>query len=340
MPSLSVIVPVHNGGVSFKACLEGLAACRPAPDEIVVVADGETDGSWRHALDYDVRVVRHEPARGPAYARNRGAEAATGDLLFFIDADVVAHPDVVGRVKAAFAHDPDLDALIGSYDDAPGHPSFLSQYRNLLHHYTHQTSGEEAFTFWGACGAIRREAFEAVGGFDERYRQPSIEDIELGYRLRTSGFTLALHKEIQVKHLKRWTVRSILKTDVFQRALPWTALIHEHGQMDSDLNLSKASRWSVVAVGAFTAAVPAAFFSPVFRLVPPVAGVTFLMLNAPFYRFLLRKRGIRFTLQTIPWHALYYAYSGGAFALGTLRHLARQLRSSDRPPLPSPLSRS
>ena len=334
-PSVSVIVPVHNGGASFKACLDGIAACQPAPDQVVAVADGETDGSWRHALDYDVQVVRHEPARGPAYARNRGAERATGDVLFFIDADVVIHPDAVGQVKEAFAHRPDLDALIGSYDDAPGHPSFLSQYRNLLHHYTHQTSGEEAFTFWGACGAIRRAAFEAVGGFDESYRQPSIEDIELGYRLRASGFTIALCKGIQVKHLKQWTAGSILKTDVFQRALPWTALIHEHGQMDSDLNLSSASRLSVAAVGAFAAAVPVAFFSPTFRFVLPAAGVTFLTLNAPFYRFLLRKRGVRFTLQAIPWHALYYAYSGGAFALGTLRHVARPF-SPSLPPTPSP----
>ena len=301
----------------------------------MVVADGETDGSWRHALDYDVQVVRHEPARGPAYARNRGAEAATGDVLFFIDADVVIHPNAVGQVKETLARRPHLDALIGSYDDAPGHPSFLSQYRNLLHHYTHQTAGEEAFTFWGACGAIRRVAFEAVGGFDEHYRQPSIEDIELGYRLRTSGFAIALRKDIQVKHLKRWTAGSMLKTDVFQRALPWTALIHKHRQMDSDLSLSSASRFSVVAVGIFTVSVPVAFFSPAFRFILPAAGVTFLMLNTPFYRFLLQKRGVRFTLRAVPWHALYYAYSGGAFALGTLRHFAGHLRSSNRPP-PSP----
>ena len=340
MPTLSVIVPVHNGGPSFKACLEGLAACQPAPDEVVVVADGETDGSWRHALGYDARVVRHDPARGPAYARNRGAAASTGDVLLFIDADVVAHPDVVGKVKDAFAGRPGLDALIGSYDDAPGDPGFLSQYRNLLHHHTHQTSGEEAFTFWGACGAVRREAFEAVGGFDEGYRLPSIEDIELGYRLRTAGFALALDKDVQVKHLKRWTARSILKTDVLQRALPWTALILEHERMDNDLSLSPSNRLSVVAVGTLAAAAPAALFSPAARLALPAAGATFLALNAPFYRFLFRKRGARFALQSIPWHALYYAYSGGAFALGTLRHLARRLRPS-RSDLPSPsLARS
>ena len=336
MVRLSVIIPVHHGGAAFGECLRGLAAARPAPEEIVVVADGRTDGSWQTAEAYGARVVVNEEARGPAHARNRGAEVATGDVFFFVDADVVVHPDTVGRVKAAFAQDPSLDVLIGSYDDAPGHPSFLSQYRNLLHHYTHQTSGEEAFTFWGACGAIRRAAFRAVGGFDERYRQPSIEDIEMGYRLREAGFKMALRPEIQVKHLKRWTARSMLKTDVFQRALPWTSLILERGRLDSGLNLSPTNRLSVLAAGALLFGLPAAFAAPSLRFLPAAAAASLAVLNAPFYRFLWEKRGSRFALQAIPWHALYYAYSGGAFALGTLRHLGRRPRLERPSPAAAP----
>ena len=57
----------------------------------------------------------------------------------------------------------------------------VSQYRNLLHHFVHQHGHAEASTFWAGCGAIRRAAFDAVGGFDAaRFPRPSIEDIELG----------------------------------------------------------------------------------------------------------------------------------------------------------------
>lgn len=124
--------------------------------------------------------------------------------------------------QTLFSRELDLAALIGSYDDAPGATNFLSQYRNLLHHYVHQTGNEEASTFWGACGAVRREVFLAMGGFDESYRQASIEDIELGYRLKRAGLKILLCKALQVKHLKRWEAGSLLKADFCYRALPWT----------------------------------------------------------------------------------------------------------------------
>jgi GT2 family glycosyltransferase len=149
-------------------------------------------------------VLKVPQAGGPAKARNLGAQASHGDILFFMDADVTLAPDTLEQVLAAFDTQPQIAALIGSYDDAPGAPNFLSQYKNLFHHYTHQRGCEEASTFWGACGAVRREVFSAVGGFDEAYRYPSIEDIELGYRLKRAGHSIHLCKQVQVKHLKRW----------------------------------------------------------------------------------------------------------------------------------------
>lgn len=144
-------------------------------------------------------------------------------------------------MRAEFRADPSLAALIGSYDDAPGDPAFLSQYRNLLHHHTHQTAEEWAHTFWGACGAVRREALFAVGGFDESIAIPAMEDVELGYRLVRAGQRIRLVKDLQVKHLKRWEVLGMLRTDIFQRALPWARLLLREGRLHDDLNLRLAS---------------------------------------------------------------------------------------------------
>ncbi len=247
---VSVIVPVHGGGESFRRCLESIAAARSGDDELIVVADGDSDGSWRLAENFDAIIVRTPAPQGPANARNLGAESAHGDILFFTDADVTIPPDALRQVAGAFEKEPGLAALIGSYDDTPDVPNFLSQYKNLFHHHTHQTAREDASTFWGACGAIRRRIFLEMGGFDATYRHPSIEDIELGYRLKSAGYEIRLLKSLQVKHLKHWRVASLLESDFLRRALPWTELILRDRRFINDLNLRFSSRASVpVAFG-------------------------------------------------------------------------------------------
>ena len=248
LPTISVIIPVHNGGDNFRRCLLSIKELRPSPEEVIVVADGDTDGSWKVAEEFNMQVLRRPAQGGPAQARNMGAQNAKGDILFFIDADVTTPHDTIEQLINSFQNYPDLDALIGSYDDEPFETNFLSQYRNLLHHYVHQTSNREASTFWGACGAIRREVFLKMDGFDKGYRRPSIEDIDLGYRLKKAGYKIYLLKQIQVKHLKHWGILSLLKTDFFFRALPWTDLILNEGRFIDDLNLKFSSRISVIVV--------------------------------------------------------------------------------------------
>jgi hypothetical protein len=166
-------------------------------------------------------------------------------VLYFIDADVLVRPDTVRQIRTAFAEDASLDALIGSYDDSPDSGDFLSQYKNLMHHFVHQRARREACTFWSGCGAIRREVFLEHGGFDESYDRPAIEDIELGYRLFQAERKMILDPEIQVKHLKKWTFWGLLKSDVLDRGIPWTELILRDRRMPNDLNLQLSQRVSV-----------------------------------------------------------------------------------------------
>jgi GT2 family glycosyltransferase len=322
--TISVVVPVYNGGEPFRQCLRSLSVLNPPPMEIIVVADGDTDGSWQMAEEFGTLVIRLPTSSGgPARPRNIGALQAKGDCLFFVDADVCVPPDTVGKVAETFHRNPDLTALIGSYDDTPGAQNFLSQYKNLLHHYVHQNAQKEASTFWGACGAIRREIFLDVGGFDENYRRPSIEDIELGYRLKKAGHHIHLCKEIDVKHLKRWEIISLLKADFFYRAIPWTELILRDRMFINDLNIGHSERLCVVLTyGLVGTLIGAIWWAPLLAVALLIM-VALLVKNAPLYRFLRRKRGLRFTLQSVPWHWLYYLYSGLAFAIGLIRHVFR-----------------
>jgi glycosyltransferase involved in cell wall biosynthesis len=271
--TVTIVIPVFNGAVDLEKCLAGIGASATVPLEVIVVDDGSTDGSRAVVERFGARVLGTGGRCGPAKARNLGAREAKGDVLFFLDADVVAQPDSIGRVVAAFSFDGELDALIGSYDDDPAERDLLSQYKNLMHCYTHQTGDVKASTFWSGCGAIRRDVFVAYSGFDESYARPAIEDIELGYRLSQANRQMVLDKQLRVKHLKRWTFWKLLKTDILDRGIPWTELILRDRNMPNDLNLRVSQRVSValafLSVGfalLLTVYWRGYFFTPVFAL--------------------------------------------------------------------------
>jgi GT2 family glycosyltransferase len=330
LPTVSIIVPVHKDGDSVRQCLESLSRLSPRPLEVIIVSDGPC-GEWGAlARRLGFAVVTMDRSGGAARARNAGARAARGDILFFVDSDVTVPTGAVGRVTNVFVADASLSALIGSYDDAPACQDFLSQYRNLLHHYVHQSSSEEGGTFWGACGAIRRGVFEQVSGFDESYRGACIEDIELGYRLGEKGRRIALCKSLQVKHWKRWTAWSLVKTDFLYRALPWTTLILRRGRMENDLNLRTASRVSVALVGAMAILLAAAIWRPWLLAGAAVCVAGLAALNWPWYRFLAQKRSWWFAMRAMPWHWVYYFLGGAAFLAGVMLHVWRKLPVSRR----------
>src|SRR5262249_7492828 len=157
---VSVIVPVYNNPHDLEECLSALLASAGAGSEIIVVDDGSTDEIRSVATRMGVSVLRLAKNAGPSSARNYGAHHAHGDILFFVDADLVVTPDAVARVVRVLDADPDIASVFGSYDTGPRAAGVVSQYRNLLHHYVHQTGNPEASTFWAGCGAVRRSVFE------------------------------------------------------------------------------------------------------------------------------------------------------------------------------------
>lgn len=333
LPRVSVIVPVHNGEVTIARCLTALSQTPAGLSEVIVIDDRSTDGTAAIAGSLGARVIANPSGRGPAAARNAGAQAARGDILLFVDADVEVQPRTVVEMLEHLDRHPDVAAVFGSYDDDPAHPNFASQYRNLLHHFIHQTSERRSASFWAGCGAIRRGVFLGAGGFDaERYPRPATEDIELGLRLARSGHVVHLAREIQVKHLKAWTALSMMKSDIFDRAVPWSQLILSGGSMPADLNLRWSHRLSAVLSALLLATLTfLALGHRFFYGVPAAAAaivatalllIQLLPLDGRFYRFLLERRGALFVLRVLPVHLLYYFYSGVTFCVVWVWHHA------------------
>lgn len=311
---------------SLRACLESLLRMAPRPAEILLVSDGRLV-----TLPETVDASRITPLStgkpsGPGIARNLGAAQASGDILLFIDSDIQVPESLVADVQRQFREHPEVSALFGSYDNRPSQPNFLSQYRNLLHHYVHQVGNESAYTFWSGCGAIRRTVFQEIGGFDgHKYPKPAIEDIELGYRLRKAGHSIRLCKGLQVKHLKKWEVGSMLRADFFYRALPWTRLLLEEQELVNDLNLKQSDRLSVALVFLMIISAGLALWIPLLAAFFIFSLLLFLFLNKQLYRFFYRVRGVGFALRVIPWHLVFYGLSGLAFAAGLSAYYWRWL---------------
>ncbi|MDX1382501.1 MAG: glycosyltransferase family A protein [Thermoanaerobaculia bacterium] len=324
-PSLfSVVIPVYDGGDDLIRCLEALRASTMTDYECIVVDDGSRDGSGEVARRYRAQVLETGGPLGPAAARNRGAAMANGEFLFFVDADCEVHPDTLENARRTLEADPGLDGLFGSYDTEPAAPGAVSQFKNLFHHWVHQQADGEADTFWAGCGVVRRSRFEEVGGFDaDRYARPSIEDIELGYRLAAAGARVVVARDVQVRHLKRWRLWDLVRTDVFRRGVPWTRLMLERGRRGRELNVDRKGRLSVALVGLALVASAAAWVRLEWLALVALALVLVALLNLRLYLFFARCRGLAFLVAAVPLHVLYCFYSGCAYVLGVARHLAR-----------------
>lgn len=320
--AVAVVMPAFDAAHYLDTTIPAvLAAARG--NEVVVVDAGSRDETAAVAEKYDVRLVRLPERAGPAEARNAGAAVVEADVVLFVDSDCVAHPDIVDRVREAFAADPQLASLTGSYDAEPPDPGFFSLYMNLRHHHTHQIAKRENATFWAGCGAVRLKAFREVGGFDvAQFPVPMVEDIELGLRMRELGNT-RLDPDLNVTHLKRWTAGSVIATDIFKRAVPWSRIILERGDPPLDLNLRPAQRAAAalapLALVALVALPVLTWAAPFWALAPAALLAVSWALNADLVHFFWRQRGPAFAIGAWLFHQVHLIYSGVTFVLMWLR---------------------
>ena len=309
--------------------------------EVIVVDDCSTEASPAElAGRHGARTIRTARNNGPSAARNLAAKRAIGEILWFVDADVIVHKDGPERIRRALA-DQAVIAVFGSYDDAPPVPGFAAQYKNLAHHYYHQRARREASTFWAGCGAVRRAAFLDLNGFDAaRYRRPSIEDIELAYRIRAAGGRILLDPNLHGTHLKAWTILEVIRVDLFSRAIPWARLMMGRHELTNDLNLSTGERLRAGVAGIFFLSLLLLCFDASLWWAPAFATVAALIANKSFFAFMRARRGVPFAIQSLLFHQIYYVYSSMAFFFCLLEYCFNRAKSRriGRPPNERPQS--
>lgn len=312
---ISVIIPVFNAAGGIAQTLERLLQSRWGDREIIVVDDASTDETTADVERFPVTLVRLDRNGGAAVARNRGSHVATGEILFFIDADVWVTPETLTTLHQTFLEPPQPAAVVGCYSPAQPLVNFYSRFQNFYTWFNHDrclTGDRGPITwFWTACGAIRREIFNRLGGFREIYTGASAEDMDLGYRLSDEGLTIVLNKALEVTHVHRHTFGSIRRNNM-KKAAAWGELYfrkkaagrYKHGFT------SQRNFVTLILVALIGVTLPLVAASAWFLLILALELGLVAFSNREFYDLMYRQQGLPFLVRAFAFHLLATFFAG------------------------------
>lgn len=303
MKNLSVIIPTFNRADILPQIMRPLLEDREHILEIIIADDGSTDRTVEIAGALGARVLPLQRNQNANLCRNQGARVATGDILLFLDSDVVLTPASLPYLQSCFEN-PAVDGVVGVYSAHHPHGNLVSQYKNLWIRYSFIKSQSRADWIFGAVSAIRREAFLKVHGFNEAYQPHNADDLDLGKRLVESSFSVMLDPNLSVEHLKRHTLKSLLRND-FVRSR-WFVFL-------ADFFRELSSSWKKGVFNVYPGFILATALAPVLSLLVCLSFlwkpllwavlitlVIYLFLNFPFLRYFKRERGWGAALLVIP----------------------------------------
>lgn len=311
-PVVSVVIPAYRAAAHLPACLDGLARQLGAPAfEIVVVDDASADGTADAARAGGARVIGHETNRGAAAARNTGGAQSTGDVLLFLDSDVIPDPTLVAGAAALFA-DPAVMAATGRYTPKPANGGAFARYKaRWTWHCWQNTAAQEGRSthLQGALAAVRREAFDAAGGFDERYHGGNVEDYELSSRLRAQGIVIHFDDRLSGRH--HFPGFRTVARNYWDRTRMWVRLAPEQRGFSSGQANPRAATAAIAALAGVASHAGSVFFPPL--VVPALAcDAVWLASTGGFLSYVRREDGLRFAAYSAGVHYALSAVVGAA----------------------------
>lgn len=316
-----MIVPCYNGEITLPACLEAITHSDYDNYELIVVDDGSTDRSFQIARQFTDSVIGIGENRGVTAARNHGAREASGEILLFVDSDIILRKDTISRLVKGFSY-PETMVYQGVHSKIPANPGIGPSYVALEWHFNmahNLGKGNIADCFFAECGAIRKDFFWKIGGFDEGFKGAGGEEFEISQRIMART-QIRCNPNIETDHIfqsiwgrtKTLFWRSPSYLEVMKRQKRFTRILR--GNMFLAVIFSALSLISLLI----------ALFSQKYLFLFPVFFVVGILVNYRFFLFLLREKGAGFTLLATFLYWLFYL----AIFLGLLRSLPRVSRVS------------
>jgi glycosyltransferase involved in cell wall biosynthesis len=294
---ISIVIPTYNAARFIPGLLDSIFSQHAENFEVIIVDDCSTDNTVEIAEKYPVRVIALESNAGPAKARNIGVKKANGYIIFFLDADVIVLDGTIQAVREYFNENPESRCVIGICSTEPLNKGFVPRYMAMFE-YIHLIGTKEnaVSVFAPRCGAIMKNFFEEIGGYNEGYRGADVEDFELARRINRAD-SIILNRKMMVKH-QFADLRQALR-NYFKRTVMWVHLFFREKKVDNAGPTAPSN--GIAAVCAFLS-LALLFLIPVI----PLAGNIFLLLiliflisNAKWWNFMRKEAGLSFAVPAL-----------------------------------------
>ena len=294
---LSIIIPTYNAEKFIVNLLESVFDNSVEDMEVIIVDDCSSDNTVKIAKGYPVKVIQLDTNSGPAKARNIGVKEARGDIIFFLDADIIVMKGTIKEAKDYFDRNPSSNCVIGICAKEPLNSGFVPRYMALFE-YIHLkgSNADRVSVFSPRCGAIRKDFFEKIGRYNETYRGADVEDFELARRVNKTD-SIFLNRNMIVKH-QFAGFRQALGI-YFKRAVMWVHLFIKERKLDN-AGPSVPSN-GIAAVAAFGCLV-SFLFLPIIReakFLFVFFFTAYLAANFKWFRFMHKEAGLFFAVRAL-----------------------------------------
>ena len=321
-PYISIIIPLYNAEKTLEKCLTAIFNSRYQNFEVLVVDDGSKDNSIKIAESFSCKILKLIHNQGPSVARNWGAKNAKGDVLLFIDSDIVIKRDTLDLFVDSLKSYP---AVFGIYTQKPGTDELLTLYQNFYAHKSMKQTRDLTSVLYSYCVAIEKKVFDEVGGFDQSWVRATFEDVEFGLRVTENGHQIYLNKNIEVVHHANFDLKRFAK-NYFFKSLDLSKFMFSRKKLTLN-NEGWTNRNNLVSFLAGVSIIPfsiSCFFSGWFVLPFLISMALFLTINLDFYRFILKEKP-RGLLYAFLLNLMVQTISGIGIFLGLASHAKKKV---------------
>jgi glycosyltransferase involved in cell wall biosynthesis len=295
---ISIIIPTYNASNFMPNLLDSIFNNKVEDMEVIIVDDCSKDDTLKIVKNYPVKVIELKKNGGPARARNIGVEAARGDIIFFLDSDVIVMDGTVKEVENYFKDNPSAQCVIGVCATEPLNKGFVPTYMAMFE-YIHlvDTDDHKVSVFAPRCGAIKKDFFRKVGGYDESYKGADVEDFELARRINKED-CIILNPKMLVRHQFVNNFEEAVR-NYFKRAVMWIHLFIKEKQLDNAGPTTPSN--GIAAICAFLSLI-SLFFMPSVGIAK-YAFVSFLIIflftSLRWWNFMRKEAGFLFSVKAL-----------------------------------------